>query len=133
MKNTGIVKAVQDNLVRIRKERGLTQSELARKINSSQRAIAYYENEGNNIPLSKVQELAEALEVSVAELLDLNTRKTGIEDIDIRLVKKIQAIETLPRRAKDALWHTINMTLEMQKLKSSSNSESESQNDEPFQ
>ncbi len=92
--------------------------------------MPYYENEGNNIPLSKVQELAEALEVSVAELLDLNTRKTGIEDIDIRLIKKIQAIEALPRRAKDALWHTINMTLEMQKLKSGTNANPESQNDE---
>ena len=117
MNESKLTNAVKENLVRIRKQRGLSQRDLANKLNITQRVIAYYENESNNIPLAKVEEIAEILEVSVAELLSLQTQKSSIEDIDVRLIKKLKAINTLPKRARDTLWHTINMTLEHHTLK----------------
>ena len=117
MKKTDIIKAVKGNLIRLRKHKGLSQKQLAKHMKVTQRVIAYYENEANNIPLTKLQDLADVLEVSVAELLSTKIEKDNIATIDIRLIRKLKEIEKLPRRAKDALWHTINTTLEMNALK----------------
>lgn len=100
------------NLVRLRKERGLSQRALAAKIGVTQRLITYYEKEAPNIPLTKIQEIAEALEVSIVELLDPRQRISNTEELDVRTIRKIKQIESLPRRARDALWHTINATLD---------------------
>jgi transcriptional regulator with XRE-family HTH domain len=118
MHKENIVQIFKDNLVRIRKKRGYTQRQLAKKVGTSQRAVAYYENDAANIPLTKLQDLANALEVSVVELLGpVNGKSRGIEEMDIRIIRKIKQIEKLPRRAQEALWHTINTTLEMHALK----------------
>ncbi|MDD5343091.1 MAG: hypothetical protein PHW12_01580, partial [Smithella sp.] len=56
--------------------------------------------------------------VTVVELLDQRLDKAkGVEELDVRIIRKIKQIEGLPRRAQEALWHTINTTLEMQALK----------------
>ncbi len=119
MQKSQIIKTVKKNLIRLRKHRGLSQKELAKHMKVSQRVIAYYENEANNIPLVKLQDLANVLEVSITELLSTKFIKNdNISTIDIRLIRKLKEIEKLPRRARDALWHTVNTTLEMHVIKS---------------
>jgi transcriptional regulator with XRE-family HTH domain len=111
-KNT--MEIFRKNLYRLRKERGLSQRTIAEKMKVSQRLVAYYECKAPNIPLTKVQDFADALEVSIVELLD--TKQKGIseaEELDVRIIRKIKQIEKLPRRAQEALWHNINTTLEV--------------------
>lgn len=117
MKKSDIIKTVKNNLIRLRKHKGLSQKQLAKRMKVTQRVIAYYENEANNIPLIKLQDLADVLEVSIAELLSTKVEKDAIVTIDIRLIRKLKEIEKLPRRSKDALWHTINASLEMHAMK----------------
>ena len=52
------------NLAIYRKQRGLSQRELAKLINTTHRTIAYYENETNSIPVDKLEKLAKVLNVS---------------------------------------------------------------------
>lgn len=114
MPKNDIVSIFKRNLVQLRKARGYTQRELARKMKVSQRVVAYYENDAANIPLTKLQDLATALDVAVVELLapKKNGKERDIEEIDIRIIRKMKEIQALPRRTSDALWLTINATLE---------------------
>jgi transcriptional regulator with XRE-family HTH domain len=118
MQKQDVVSTFKKNLVALRKKRGLSQRELARKMDATQRIVAYYEKEAANIPLTKLQDLAHALDVTVVELLDQRLEKAnGVAELDVRIIRKIKQIEGLPRRSQEALWHTINTTLEMHALK----------------
>jgi transcriptional regulator with XRE-family HTH domain len=122
---TDVVETFKKNLVRLRKKRGLSQRELAKRMGSSQRVVAYYEKEAANIPLTKLQEIARALEVSVLDLLDTKIdRRANITSIDVRTLRKIEQIDNLPRRARESLWQTINATLGMHAQKSQQSSRS---------
>jgi hypothetical protein len=92
---------------------------------TSQRLVAYYEDKSANMPLEKLQQFAEALNVSVGALLDERpiTGNVGPE-VDLRLLKRVQQIDALPRRAKDAVIHSINTAIENQALKTQKKSKS---------
>jgi hypothetical protein len=65
-----------------------------------------------------LQNFAEALNVAVIALMDTKIeRSTGVEEIGIRLIRKMKQIEALPRRSKDALWHSINTAIENNAMK----------------
>ena len=118
MVKKNIYETVRHNIIRFRKAHGLSQTDLAKKLKTSQRLVAYYENKATNMPLDKLQEFAEVLEVSVGALLDERPINGSIcLDIDIRLLKKLKQIEKLPRRTKDALTHSINTAIENYTLK----------------
>lgn len=116
--NEDVVETFKKNLIRLRKRRGLSQRELAKKMGSTQRVVAYYEKEAANIPLTKIQDIARALDISVLELLDTKIDKRAeIENLDVRTIRKIEQIDNLPRRARESLWQTINSFLETHKAK----------------
>ena len=125
MPKKNIVEIAKQNIIKSRVKLGLSQTELARKMKTSQRLIAYYESKANNIPLTKLQEFADALNVSVGALLDERSTSGDIgPDIDLRLLKRLKQVDELPRRAKEALIHNINTAIEMNKLKSQKKKES---------
>ena len=111
MHKKNIVQIAKHNIIRLRKTNGLSQTDLAKKMKTSQRLVAYYENKAASIPLGKLQEFAEALDVSIGTLLDERyTNNSAGPEIDLRLMKKLKLIDMLPRRAKDALIHSIIST-----------------------
>lgn len=55
----------------IRKQKNLSQDQLAEKTSISKRMLVEYENEKIDIPLRKLRDIAQALEVSILELLDV--------------------------------------------------------------
>jgi transcriptional regulator with XRE-family HTH domain len=116
MAQKNIFETVRRNIICFRKMNGLSQTDLAKKMKTSQRLVAYYENKASSMPLDKVQDFAEALETSVGALLD-ERPINGIHDIDLRLLKKLKQIEQLPRRARDAVMHSINTAIENHILK----------------
>jgi transcriptional regulator with XRE-family HTH domain len=122
MVKKNIVDTAKQNITKLRIKLGLSQTELARKMKTSQRLIAYYESKAGNIPLLKLQDFADALNVSVGTLLDERSNPEEIgPDIDIRLLKRLKQIDKLPRRAKEALIHNINTTIEMHEMKQKTN------------
>lgn len=96
------------NLVRLRKQRGLSQVELAAKVGIAQPNISDYER-GNVCPsLDVFVGLVQALDVSADELLGLEPARAPLVK-DRRLMQHVSLIERLPRRDKDALLRTIRM------------------------
>lgn len=86
-------------LRRIRKARGLSQTELGKLIGVTQRVITYYENEGGSPAPELLGKLATALRVSTDELLGRG--KPCAEDAkeapqSFRLWRRLKRIEELP-------------------------------------
>ncbi len=95
-------------IARTRKDRGMTQTELAERLGVSQPVVSDYENDGIRIPADVVIQLAAILKISADELLGLsdNTPAKGIQNR--RLNRRLQAIEQLPKRDQEALLRTID-------------------------
>ena len=87
-------KTFSDNLVRIRKIKGISSKELASLTGISQRMITYYEKHTLNPPIEKIEIIAKALSVNASELLGTNEKqtKTDMNDFDVRTIKKLRKL-----------------------------------------
>lgn len=93
---TGPLKGFGLRLRGVRRDRGLTQRELAKSSGLSHRMIAYYEQDDAQPPGAIVVALARALHVSTDELLGLKTPPSQISLRASRLRKRLQTVEQLP-------------------------------------
>ena len=89
-------------LSQLRRAKGITQIELAKKIGTSQRMIAYYEGETNFPPAHLLIPIAKALKISVDVLLGLKNIKLT-DTNHIRFWNQIKKAETLSLGDKKAL------------------------------
>ncbi len=92
-----------------RKERGLTQKELAERLTVSQPVISDYEHDVIRLPADVVVAIARVLDVSTDELLGLKREhpsRAGVKNR--RLSRRLQAIDALPKRDQEALLRTID-------------------------
>jgi len=94
-----------------RKARGLTQKELADKIRTTQRMIAYYENPSNNyIPTDLIPAMVKALKVSADNLLGL--KKVNIANPDqAKLWRRLKKAEQLSSRDQKTLFTLLEALL----------------------
>jgi transcriptional regulator with XRE-family HTH domain len=101
-----------ERLIALRKERGLTQVQLAEAINSTQRAISYYENHATYPPATVLADLAQALGVTTDELLGVQRARRAAmtkDDPEARRVwKKFQQLLTLPEKDQRAVIRLVN-------------------------
>jgi transcriptional regulator with XRE-family HTH domain len=101
-------------LAELRRLRGLTQVQLAEKLNSTQRAITYYENEASYPPVDTIIELAKILGISTDELLGVKNGKAtesvdSVNDPELRrLWRKFQQIAQWPEKDRNAVIRLIN-------------------------
>jgi transcriptional regulator with XRE-family HTH domain len=98
-------------LARIRKEKGLTQSELASKMGLVQALISEYERDKIRAHHEMVARFALALEVSSDELLGLDSPKQKHKSPGLRLQKRMLQIEGLPRHQQKIILRTIDTFL----------------------
>lgn len=82
-----------------RKARGLSQRDLALKVGISYRMIAYYEAQTNRPPADKLPIIANALKISIDELLGQIPLSVQAP-VNGRLWKRLQAVEQLPPQAQ---------------------------------
>ncbi|MDK0980677.1 helix-turn-helix transcriptional regulator [Clostridium perfringens] len=74
---------IGDKIKAIRKERGLTQKEFAKKINKSERMIQKYENSEVEPRIEVLREITKALDISFSELINPKNSSINInESID---------------------------------------------------
>jgi len=101
-------------LAELRKARGITQVQLARTLDTTQRAITYYENEADYPPVDAIIKLADALGVSADELLGIGNAARGRSSQDQndpqvrRLWKKFRQVTRLPDKDQRAVIRLIN-------------------------
>jgi transcriptional regulator with XRE-family HTH domain len=97
-------------LVELRKERGLSQVDLAERIGSTQRAISYYEVVAEFPPADILVSIARALRVSTDELLGIKQLKDGNgQNRDhLKLWRKFRKILDLPEKDQRAISRMIH-------------------------
>jgi transcriptional regulator with XRE-family HTH domain len=108
-------KLIGSRLKEIRDSRGITQKALAVKLGMDQSVLSRYERGEMRLPSSLLAKLAKALRASADEVLGLKDLKRGAVVRDQRFLKRLQAIDTLPERQKDALLTTIDGLLKSAK------------------
>jgi transcriptional regulator with XRE-family HTH domain len=92
-------------LAAVRRSKGMTQKELADRLGVKRVLIDYYERRSPNPALDFIERAAEALGVSVAELLGSqpNTMKAKPGPVS-QLERKFEQVKLLPRRSNSLLW-----------------------------
>ncbi len=109
-----------DQLASLRAAAGLSQRQLAKQSGVSQRMIAYYEGRAALPPGHVLTMFAEALGVSVDELLGNKPARTPTRSsprrAQPRLWQRFSQIEKLPLRDRKELFNVIDAYLERHRL-----------------
>jgi transcriptional regulator with XRE-family HTH domain len=95
---------IAQRLVRLRKQRGLTQAQMAERLGVSQPVVSDYERGSLRLHGELILKVAEILDVSADELLGSETKaapkKRGPQS---QLEKQLAAIASLPRKEQQQL------------------------------
>lgn len=104
-------------LARLRKERSLTQVELAAKVGIIQGLVTNYERDRLRMHAEMVVRFAVALHVSADELLGLKSSKSAAvvqssSGLSLKIVRRLAKIEHLPASQQKALLQTLDLFLQ---------------------
>ena len=117
-KSNGEMNGFGARLATFRKAAGYTQQELANEMSVSRRMIAYYEGETQHPPTTLLPKLAEALNISTDELLNVKrVKKTKPKPMSNRLQRKLQQIDKLGAKEKRQAMQLLDMFIEHEQLK----------------
>lgn len=98
-------KAIGQRIRQFRKETGMSQTELAELLGKALRTVQKYEKGEIEVTLSVIGEIADALGVSPAEMLNAEETDTGLSDKAVEMLARLKK-ENSPRLG------VINMLLE---------------------
>lgn len=104
-------KTIARRLKELRKRRGKTQTELATALGIDQTLVSAYERGAVRLHGAIVAAFAKALRTSTDQLLGLKEMKHDGLFSDRRFIRRLERIEKLPKRAKQALIKTIDTYL----------------------
>ena len=104
-------KIIAQQLKTLRIKQGLTQVQLSEKVGLTQAAIASYESGRIRILDVILVDLAKALNTSTDMLLGVKIKKSPLNDMSLRLIKRMNAIETLPEINKKRVLKTLDDSL----------------------
>lgn len=107
--------ALGKRITTLRKERGLTQVELSEKLDTTQVIVSDYERGKLRPHPDMIVRLAKALSVSTDELLGLKQQDSDGAIVSRRVLRRLKAIDGLPKRDKEALLRTIDAFIEARK------------------
>src|SRR5687767_14742684 len=97
--------AIGDRLSRLRRERGISQTDLGRKISVTQRMVSCYETGRIRVPSEMLLKIADLLKVSVYELLGRSVPRRSPRDP--KLWKVVEKLESLPPKDRKVVFHYI--------------------------
>jgi transcriptional regulator with XRE-family HTH domain len=98
-------------LARLRKHAGLTQVELAERVGIIQALVSDYEQGKLRLSAEMAARFAQALNVSLDELVGLKTPKKANGELSLHLVRRLKGIEELPTHQRKVLLQTIDAFL----------------------
>jgi len=99
-------------LAGLRKSAGYSQRSLAPEIGISQRMLAYYEAQTHRPPAHLLPAIADALRVSVDQLLGRVPASPRKAPQNERLLRQLRLVEKLPPRARHAVLDHIQALIE---------------------
>ena len=98
-------------LARLRKERGITQTELAAQLGVTQSHVSEWERGNLRLHGELIAKIAQHLSVSADELLGLTSADDRPHAPNRRLVRRLRDFDKLPKRDQEALLRTIDAFL----------------------
>ena len=104
-------RAIGERLARIRKERGLTQKELAERLGIAQPIVSNYERGELRLHGELLLQLTRVLAVSADELLGIEKPARSPTVRNRQLLRRLQEIDRLPKRDQQALLRTMDAFL----------------------
>lgn len=104
-------RTIARRLKELRKRRGKTQAELAAALGIDQTLVSAYERGAVRLHGAIVAAFAKALRTSTDQILGLKELKQDGLFSDRRFIRRLERIEKLPKRAKQALLKTIDTYL----------------------
>lgn len=104
----------------VRNKKGMTQRELAEKMEVSQRVISYYENPTTNLSIDVLTKIAKALDVPRKKLLDMDEEITEEPGPIRALQKKLSLVPKFPAADQQYIAKMIDMLAVKNGLKQSS-------------
>jgi len=114
--SAGVVETIGQRLARLRRERGMTQVEMAERLGVAQPVVSDYERGELRLHGQLIVKLTQILSVSSEELLGLEAPRARSTATDRRFLRRLQEIEHLPRRDQQALLRTIDSFLKAARL-----------------
>jgi len=103
--------SVGQRLARLRRERGITQAELATMLGLAQPNVSDYERGVLRLNADLILKLTRILKVSSDELLGIKESGKAHATGNRRLARRLDEIDSLPRRDQEALHRTIDAFL----------------------
>lgn len=100
-----------DRLKNLRLEKGLTQTELGKRVGLSRRMIVHYEKHATRPPADKVLSLANALGLPFNELVKVNGR-TAASAVDTKFARRLEKAKKLPQQDRQILTGIIDSFLQ---------------------
>lgn len=108
----GPSESIGQRLARLRRERGVTQQELASEMGITQSVVSEYERDNFRLHSEHLIQLSRLLGVSADELLGLQKPRTSAAvQARKRFLSRLQRIDRLPKRDQQALLRTIDAFL----------------------
>ncbi len=95
-------------LARLRKEAGYSQRSLADEIGISNRMVAYYEAQTDHPPAHLLPTIADALGISIDQLLGRSPVPKRKAPQNERLMRQLRQVEKLPARARQSVLEHID-------------------------
>ena len=104
-------KEIAERILRLRKERGITQVELSKTLGITQPMISRLEKGDYRLNGELIISLSKIFQVSADEILGLKPPQQDGSNISRRWLKRLAKIEKLPKRDQDGLIQTVDRYL----------------------
>jgi transcriptional regulator with XRE-family HTH domain len=102
--------AFGERLFKTRRARGISQTELGKRVGISRRMVCHYEgNAPEGPPLTTLNKIAEALNVTVSYLLGESTQKAIKDDVKPILQKHFRIIQEMPTKEQKKVLEYVEM------------------------
>lgn len=108
---------IGEKIKKVREEKGLSQKEVAINLSMNPSQYSKIENGKVDPQFSSIEKIANALGVSIADIVNSENVFSDIDSLNKSVVEKVQLIEQLDEKQKESIFSIIDMALYNLKLK----------------
>ncbi|CAM1365933.1 putative PBSX repressor [Tenacibaculum sediminilitoris] len=104
---------IANKITLLRKERGWSQTDLAKIIGSSREIISKYEKDSVMPSIEMAKKIADAFEVSLDYLVGVGLNAS----FDKKMLQRLEEVENLPEDERERIFHFIDLIIRDYKAK----------------
>lgn len=108
---------IGEKIKKVREAKGLSQKEVAITLSMNPSQYSKIENGKVDPQFSSIEKIANALGVSIADIVNSENVFSDIDSLNKSVVEKVQLIEQLDEKQKESIFNIIDMALYNIKLK----------------